>query len=558
MDWLNSLLFSDGIAHTILIYSFVIFTGLLLGKIKIFGISLGATFVLFMGILVGHFGFSVNHEISDFIKDFGLILFIYSIGLQVGPGFFSSFKKGGITLNLLAGGIVLLGVLVTIAFYYILDGRVSMPMLVGIMSGAVTNTPGLGAAQEALRQAHDAGQITEIPQIALGYAVAYPLAVVGIITSIILMRVIFRVNLSNEAKELEKDDESLQEKPERLTIKFTNKAISGKTLHQVKQIIGRKFVISRMMRDDKFFIPQSDTILKTDDILLTVASVVDAESIIAFMGEKSEMNWKESEKQLVSRRIVITRSEINGKTLGDLKLRTIYGVNITRVNRSGIDLLGSTNLVLQVGDRVMVVGELEAINKVEKLLGNALKKLNEPPIITIFVGIFLGILFGSIPFYFPGMPMPVKLGLAGGPLIVAILIGRFGYKMKLITYTTLSANLMLREIGITLFLASVGLASGGKFVETVFTGNGLMWVGLGVAITMIPLLIMGFIGRKFAKVNYYTLMGLMAGSTTDPPALAYSNSIAVNDQPAVAYSTVYPLTMFLRVIAAQLLILMFV
>ena len=558
MDWLNSLLFSDGIAHTILIYSFVIFTGLLLGKIKIFGISLGATFVLFMGILVGHFGFSVNHEISDFIKDFGLILFIYSIGLQVGPGFFSSFKKGGITLNLLAGGIVLLGVLVTIAFYYILDGRVSMPMLVGIMSGAVTNTPGLGAAQEALRQAHDAGQITEIPQIALGYAVAYPLAVVGIITSIILMRVIFRVNLSNEAKELEKDDESLQEKPERLTIKFTNKAISGKTLHQVKQIIGRKFVISRMMRDDKFFIPQSDTILKTDDILLTVASVVDAESIIAFMGEKSEMNWKESEKQLVSRRIVITRSEINGKTLGDLKLRTIYGVNITRVNRSGIDLLGSTNLVLQVGDRVMVVGELEAINKVEKLLGNALKKLNEPPIITIFVGIFLGILFGSIPFYFPGMPMPVKLGLAGGPLIVAILIGRFGYKMKLITYTTLSANLMLREIGITLFLASVGLASGGKFVETVFTGNGLMWVGLGVAITMIPLLIMGLIGRKFAKVNYYTLMGLMAGSTTDPPALAYSNSIAVNDQPAVAYSTVYPLTMFLRVIAAQLLILMFV
>ena len=558
MDWLNSLLFSDGIAHTILIYSFVIFTGLLLGKVKIFGISLGATFVLFMGILVGHFGFSVNHEISDFIKDFGLILFIYSIGLQVGPGFFSSFKKGGITLNLLAGGIVLLGVLVTIAFYYILDGRVSMPMLVGIMSGAVTNTPGLGAAQEALRQAHDAGQITEIPQIALGYAVAYPLAVVGIITSIILMRVIFRVNLSNEAKELEKDDESLQEKPERLTIKFTNKAITGKTLQQIKQMIGRKFVISRMMRDDKFFIPQSDTILKTDDILLTVASVVDAESIIAFMGEKSEMNWKESEKQLVSRRIVITRSEINGKTLGDLKLRTIYGVNITRVNRSGIDLLGSTNLVLQVGDRVMVVGELEAINKVEKLLGNALKKLNEPPIITIFVGIFLGILFGSIPFYFPGMPMPVKLGLAGGPLIVAILIGRFGYKMKLITYTTLSANLMLREIGITLFLASVGLASGGKFVETVFTGNGLMWVGLGVAITMIPLLIMGFIGRKFAKVNYYTLMGLMAGSTTDPPALAYSNSIAVNDQPAVAYSTVYPLTMFLRVIAAQFLILMFV
>lgn len=558
MDWLNSLLFSDGIARTILIYSFVIFTGLLLGKIKFFGISLGATFVLFMGILVGHFGFSVNLEISDFIKDFGLILFIYSIGLQVGPGFFSSFKKGGITLNLLAGGIVILGVLVTIAFYYILNGRVSMPMLVGVMSGAVTNTPGLGAAQEALRQAYDAGQIAEIPQIALGYAVAYPLGVVGIIISIILIRVIFKINLNKEAKDLEKDDESLQEKPERLTIKFTNKAIEGKTLHQIKQMIGRKFVISRMLRDDEFFIPQSDTILRSGDILLTIASATDAEPIIAFMGERTETNWKESEKQLVSRRIVITRSEINGKTLGYLKLRTIYGVNVTRVNRSGFDLLGSANLVLQVGDRVMVVGELEAINKVEKLLGNALKKLNEPPIITIFVGIFLGVMFGSIPFYLPGMPMPVKLGLAGGPLIVAILIGRFGYKMKLITYTTLSANLMLREVGITLFLASVGLVSGGQFVETVFTNSGLLWIGAGIAITMIPLLIVGFIGRKFAKINYYTLMGLMAGSTTDPPALAYANSVAVNDEPAVAYSTVYPLTMFLRIIAAQLLILIFV
>lgn len=558
MDWLNSLLFSDGIAHTILIYSFVIFTGLLLGKIKIFGVSLGATFVLFMGIIVGHFGFSVNHETADFIKDFGLILFIYSIGLQVGPGFFSSFKKGGITLNLLAGGIVLLGVLVTIAFYYILDGRISMPMLVGVMSGAVTNTPGLGAAQEALRQAYEAGQITDIPQIALGYAVAYPLGVVGVITSIILIRVIFKINLGKEAKELEKNDESLQEQPERLTIKFTNKAIAGKTLHETKQMIGRKFVISRMMRNDEYFIPQSDTVLEIDDILLAVASSIDAEPIVAFMGEKTTMDWKESDKQLVSRRIVITRSEINGKTLGDLKLRTIYGVNVTRVNRSGFDLLGSANLVLQVGDRVMVVGELEAINKVEKLLGNALRKLNEPPIITIFVGIFLGILLGSIPLYFPGMPMPVKLGLAGGPLIVAILIGRFGYKLKLITYTTLSANLMLREVGITLFLASVGIASGGQFVETVFTGNGLLWIGVGVAITMIPLLIMGFIGRKFTKVNYYTLMGLMAGSTTDPPALAYANTVGITDEPAVAYSTVYPLTMFLRVIAAQLLILIFV
>ncbi|MHB9056272.1 MAG: putative transporter [Paludibacteraceae bacterium] len=558
MDWLNSLIFGNGIAHTILIYSLVIFTGLILGKIKFSGISLGSTFVLFMGILVGHFGFEVNHETLDFLKDFGLILFIYSIGLQVGPGFFSSFKKGGITLNLLSASIVFLGVIVTVAFFFILNGRVSMPMLVGILSGAVTNTPGLGAAQEALRQAKDAGQITDIPQIALGYAVAYPLGVVGIITSMILIRILFRIDLSKEAKEIEIEDEAIQEQPDKLTIKFNNKAIVGKTLHQIKRMIGRKFVISRMMRDNTFSIPQSDTIFQLGDILLIVASKIDAEPIIAFMGEETEMDWKTSEKQLVSRRIVITRNEINGKTLGSLRLRTIYGVNITRVSRSGIDLLGATNLILQVGDRVMVVGELDAIGKVEKLLGNTLKRLNEPPIITIFVGIFLGVLFGSIPFYFPGMPMPVKLGLAGGPLILAILIGRFGYKLKLITYTTQSANLMLREVGITLFLASVGLSSGGKFVETVFTSNGLMWVGIGFIITILPLLIIGIIGRKTLKLNYYTLIGLLAGSTTDPPALAYSSSIAPNDQPAVAYSTVYPLTMFLRVILAQILILLFI
>lgn len=461
-------------------------------------------------------------------------------------------------LNMLAAGIVLLGVIVTTSFFFILNGRVSMPMLVGIMSGAITNTPGLGAAQEALRQAFEAGQITEIPQIALGYAVAYPLGVVGIITSIVLIRFLFKIDLQKEAHELENDDEATLEKPDKLTLKFTNKAMAGKSLHHIKEMIGRKFVVSRMKRDENYFIPQSETLLQYGDILLVVASKADTESIIAIMGEELEMNWKESEKHLVSRRIVITRNEINGKTLGSLRLRSNFGVNITRVNRSGIDLLGATNLVLQVGDRVMVVGELEAIEKVEKLLGNALKKLNEPPVITIFVGIFLGILFGSIPFYFPGMPMPVKLGLAGGPLIVAILIGRFGYKLKLITYTTQSANLMLREIGITLFLASVGLASGSQFVETVFTSNGLMWVGIGFLITVIPLLMIGIVGRKAVKLNYYTLIGLLAGSTTDPPALAYSSSIAPNDQPAVAYSTVYPLTMFLRVIMAQILILLFI
>ncbi len=558
MEWLTSLLFNDGIAHTILIYSFVIFIGLLLGKIKFFGISLGATFVLFAGIAVSHFGFMVDHELADFIKEFGLILFVFSIGLQVGPGFFSSFKEGGIKLNMYAAGIVLLGVLTTVAFYFILNGRVSMPMMVGIMSGAVTNTPGLGAAQEALRQAFEAGQISEIPQIALGYAVAYPLAVVGIITSIIMIRVFFKINLEKEARESDTDESSVQEAPEGMTVKVTNKALDNKSLQKLSSLVGREFVVSRIYRDGDFIIPKLDTTIHLNDVLYVVTSHADNESIVAFLGEIAEINWKLSEEKLVSRRIVITQSNINGKTLGSLRLRTNYGVNVTRVNRSGIDLLAQPNLALQVGDRVMVVGELEAIEKVESVLGNALKKLNEPPIITIFVGIFLGIIFGSIPVYFPGMPMPVKLGLAGGPLIIAILIGRFGYKMKLITYTTLSANLMIREIGITLFLASVGLQAGGQFVETVFTSDGLLWIGLGLGITMIPLLIMGTIARKVGKLNYYTLMGMMAGSTTDPPALAYSSTVAVNDQPAVAYSTVYPLTMFLRVLMAQILILIFV
>ncbi len=557
MEWLNSLLFNEGIAHTILLYSLVIWLGVLLGKMKIAGISLGPTFVLFVGLLIGHLGFTVNHEVADFVRDFGLILFIYSIGLQVGPGFFSTFKRGGMQLNLMAAGVVLLGAGVTVALYYMLNGRVSMPMMVGVMSGAVTNTPGLGAAQEALRQAHEAGQIAEVPQIALGYAVAYPLAVVGIILSMVLLRIVFRINMAREEQDLEASGESLAEKPEKLTLRLTNKALSGRKLHEIKELVGRSFVISRMMRKGYYSIPKTDTILMEGDLLLVIAASGDVEPIMVFIGEKVDMDWKPSEQHLASRRIVITRSEINGKTLGSLRLRTLYGVNITRVHRSGIDLLGSPNLVLQVGDRVIVVGELGDIEKVEKFLGNTLKRLDEPHIITIFIGIFLGILIGSVPFFIPGIPMPVKLGLAGGPLIVSILIGRFGFKLKLITYTTQSANFMLREIGISLFLASVGLLSGGKFAETVFSGDGLLWIGLGFIITVIPLLIMGFIGRRFAGLNYFTLTGLLAGSTTDPPALSYAGSISGNDQPAVAYSTVYPLTMFLRVILAQLLILAF-
>ncbi len=556
LDWLISLFTEEGIAHTILLYAFVIAMGVMIGKVKFFGVSLGVTFVLFVGILVGHLGFSANPELMHFMREFGLILFIYSIGLQVGPGFFSSFKKGGMQQNLLAASVVLLGVGVTIALYYIFAGRIPMSMFVGILSGAVTNTPGLGAAQEALRQLFDAGQITEIPQIALGYAVAYPLGVTGIIFSLIIIRVLFKVNMEKEHEKF-KENSSSTEGTKIMTLQIHSKAIHGKNLVQIRKLIGRQFVISRLFHEGEYSIPKGETVLHNNDIVLVVAAEEDAEAVKELLGDAIEYDWKESEVKMISRRIVITRDIINGKTLGSLRLRAL-NVNCTRVIRSGFDLFASEDLVLQVGDRVVVVGSPESIKRIEEVLGNTLNRLNEPHLITLFIGIFLGIIFGSIPFFIPGMPMPVKLGLAGGPLVVAILLGRFGFKLKLITYTTQSANLLLREIGITLFLASVGIASGDKFVETVVHGDGLLWVACGVLITMIPLLIVGIFGRKVMKMNYFTLMGLLAGSTTDPPALAYANATAGNDAPAVAYSTVYPLTMFLRVILAQILILAFV
>lgn len=556
IDWLISLFTENGVAHTILLYSFVIALGVWVGKVKFFGVSLGVTFVLFVGILVGHLGFNANAELMHFIREFGLILFIYSIGLQVGPGFFSSFKKGGMKMNLLAATVVFLGVGTTIGLYYLFAGRIPMAMFAGILSGAVTNTPGLGAAQEALRQLFDAGQITEIPEIALGYAVAYPLGVVGIILSLILLRVIFKVNLDKEQKEIIEARET-QEGAQIITLKINSKAIHGKTLIDIRKLMGRQFVVSRLFQNGEYSIPKGDTVLFNGDIVLIVAADHDATPVSELMGDVVEHDWKESEGQMISRRIVITRDKINGKTLGSLRLRAL-NVNCTRVIRSGFDLFASEDLVLQVGDRVVVVGSPDSIKRIESVLGNTLKRLDEPHLITLFTGIFLGIIFGSIPFYIPGMPMPVKLGLAGGPLVVAILIGRFGSKLKLITYTTQSANLLLREIGITLFLASVGISAGGQFVETVIHGDGLLWVACGVIITMLPLLITGIIGRKAMKMNYFTLMGLLAGSTTDPPALAYANTTAGNDAPAVAYSTVYPLTMFLRVVMAQILILLFV
>lgn len=551
MDWLESLLWdSTSVAHIVCLYAFVISVGVLLGKIKVFGVSLGVTFVLFTGILMGHFGFTGETHILHFIREFGLILFVFCIGLQVGPSFFSSFKKGGMTLNMLAVGIVALNIIVTLAIYFIANGQVELPMMIGVLYGAVTNTPGLGAAQEALNQLHYTGD-----PIALGYACAYPLGVVGIIGSIIAIRYIFRINLSKEDKELQSQESDMKHHPHMLHLEVRNESIDGKKLIQVKDFLGRPFVCSRIRHEGHVSIPNQDTEFHIGDQLFIVCSEEDAAAVTAFIGREIQVDWEKQDMPMVSRRILVTKSEINGKKLGSMHFRSMYGVNVTRVNRSGMDLFADPNLVLQVGDRVMVVGQQDAVERVAGVLGNQLKRLDTPNIITIFVGIFLGILLGSLPIAFPGMPTPVKLGLAGGPLVVAILIGRFGHKLRLVTYTTMSANLMLREIGIVLFLASVGIEAGEHFVQTVVEGNGLYYVGYGFLITVIPLLVIGIIARLYYKVNYFTLMGLIAGSTTDPPALAYANQISGNDAPSVGYSTVYPLTMFLRILAGQMILL---
>ena len=551
MNWLESLLWDQAsVAHIFCLYALVISLGVLLGKIKFFGVSLGVTFVLFTGILMGHFGFTGEIHILHFLREFGLILFVFCIGLQVGPSFFSSFKKGGMTLNLLAVGIVLLNIVVTLAIYFLANGRVELPMMIGILYGAVTNTPGLGAAQEALNQLNYTGE-----PIALGYACAYPLGVVGIIGSIIAIRYIFRISFAKEEEQIKTQDADTKHKPHNMHLEVRNESINGKTLMQVKDFLGRPFVCSRMRHEGHVSIPNHETVFHTGDQLFIVCSEEDAEAITAFIGKEIQVDWEKQDMPMVSRRILVTKSEVNGKKLGSMHFRSMYGVNVTRVNRSGMDLFADPNLILQVGDRVMVVGQQDAVERVAGVLGNQLTRLDTPNIVTIFVGIFLGIVLGSLPIAFPGMPTPVKLGLAGGPLVVAILIGRFGHKLKLVTYTTMSANLMLREIGIVLFLASVGIEAGEHFVQTVVHGDGLLYVGYGFLITVIPLLIIGIVARLYYKVNYFTLMGLIAGSTTDPPALAYANQVSGNDAPSVGYSTVYPLSMFLRIIAGQMILL---
>lgn len=549
MEWLSSLFLNEGIAHSILMFSVVIALGILLGKIKIAGISLGITWVIFVGIAFSHFGFRVDDHTLHFVKEFGLILFVYSIGMQVGPSFFSSFKKEGLTLNILSTSIVALGVITTVVIYYITG--LPITTMVGILSGAITNTPGLGAAQQAYTDT--TGNI-DTSSISLGYAVAYPLGVVGIIVSLIAIKYMFRVKIDNEEREFNANTEHTEEAT-KIYLAVKNPALFGKTIFDITHLIDKRFVVSRVYHiDSGAEIASSNTTLNEGDKLLVILRLHDVDALTAFIGEPTTVDVVND--TLSVRSIILTKSKINGKTLGQLQLRNAYGVNITRISRAGIDLVPTANLSLQIGDRVKVVGKESSIDMVEKLLGNSIKQLREPNLIAIFLGIFIGVIFGSIPFTFPGIPQPVKLGLAGGPLIVALLLSRFGPKYKLVTYTTTSANLMLREIGIALFLASVGLGAGANFIGTIVNEGGYMWIGYGVIITMLPLLIVGIFGRYVLKINYLTLMGLLAGSTTDPPALAYSNAAAGSNIPSISYATVYPLTMFLRVLTAQLLILL--
>ena len=550
MDLFNTL-FTPGnvnLASTIALYSFVIAVGIWLGKLKIGGVSLGVTFVLFVGILMGHFGYTVNGEILHFVREFGLIIFIFAIGLQVGPGFFSSFKEGGVRLNMLAVIGIALNVGIVLAIYYIDRDQTSISALVGIMSGAVTNTPGLAAAQQAATN----GEVANI--MAMGYAAAYPLGVMGIIIAMFVIKGIFHIKVDKEVAEVEAEKEDSHLKPFLLSIEVTNTLVQGMTMAQLHDIIQCNFVVSRLMRPDGVLeLPVSSTSIGQGDKLLIVLSPQDEHRFLAVLGKKIEMDWQEvTPENVVSRRIVITKSEYNGVTLGSLRLHNGYNLNATRVTRAGVELLAAPNLRLQMGDKLTVVGALADIDRLAIKLGNSMKRLDHPHLITIFVGILMGIIVGSI-----NLGYGMKLGLAGGPLVVAILLSRFGYKLKLVTYTPTSASMMLRELGICLFLASVGIGAGQGFASTVFNPTGAWWVLYGFIITVVPLIIVGLIARGVYKLNFLTIMGLMGGGYTDPPALAYATGSSNNDAPAVAYSTVYPLTMFLRVVAAQVLIIAF-
>lgn len=557
--WLKTVVMGPSIAHTVFILALVIASGIALSRIKIKGVSFGMTWILFTGIVAGHFlgAESIHHDTLHFIKEFGLILFVFFIGLQVGPGFFSSLKSGGLKLISLAALVILLGAITTYVIHLITGEP--LPTMVGVMSGAVTNTPGLGAAQQAFADAGGAANKALSDSISLGYAVAYPLGVIGIIMSMIIMRYVLRIDFKKEDEGLAAMSKETN-LPHRYSVEFTNEMLDGKTIAIAHMLINRQFVVSRIMhRSGEIVMADGNSTLAIGDRLRIICSEEDSEAILAFFGKPIEMTadeWGATAMQstpLVSRRIIITREDVNGKTFADLRLRTRYGINITRVHRAGVDLIPYQGMELQVGDKVMVVGPEAAVAAAEKALGNSLKKLDHPNLFPIFIGIALGVLLGSLPLM--NVPQPVKLGLAGGPLIVAILIGRFGPHFKMVTYTTMSANLMLREIGLAMFLAAVGIGAGDGFVDAIVNG-GYKWIGYGVIITVLPLILVALLARLKFKVNYYTLMGLMSGAMTDPPALGFANQSSGNDMPAIGYATVYPVVMFLRVLTAQLMMLM--
>lgn len=545
--------FSGGVAHSVMILSLVIGTGYILGKIRVAGISLGVTWILFVGIFFGHFSVTLDANLLSFIKEFGLILFVYSIGLQVGPRFFAAFKAGGLKLNLIAVGSIFLSVLIAVVLHLV--SGLPITTMVGILCGAITNTPGMGAAQQAYTDATGAAA----PDTAMGYAVAYPLGVIGVILVILLLRVIHRIDPKKE-EAAARDAGSQDGQVETLTVEVTEENADGKTIRQIRPKNAPNFVISRILRREggEVELVRDDTVLHNGDQILIIASSADLPAIAALFGKPGKLDLKTQAKgNLVSRQILITKNELHGKSLGHLNLQGNFDVSVTRVNRAGVDLVAENSLHLQIGDRLTIVGSEDAIRQAEKILGNSIKRLNHPNLIPVFIGIVLGCILGSIPIPIPGIPYPVKLGLAGGPLIVSILISRFGPDCRLVTYTTESANLMLREVGIALFLASVGLGAGDGFVETIVNQNGFIWIAYGALITIIPWLVMGFLGKRVFGVNYYTLIGVLSGANTNPPALAFSSEQTSCDAPAVGYATVYPLAMFLRVLTAQLLVLIF-
>jgi len=554
MNWFSSLFFGTGIAHSIFVLALAIAIGIFLGtKLKIKGITLGITWILFCAIACSHFGMTLDPLVESFAKDLGLILFVYSIGLQVGPGFFSSFGKGGLRLNMLAASIVVLGC-VTAYVIHLLSGT-DIATMTGVLFGAVTNTPGLGAAQQTYQ---DLTGISN-PDIASGYAMAYPLGVVGILFSMMLIKWVFRIKMDKEEEKVASEKGEVQQ-VEHYDLKLTNPQIEGLHVRDLGLLTHVTIVVSRVLDNNgNEFMPDAETLLHVGDQVRLVTDKKNERTVL-LLGEKADIRWDEKEKNihLVSQHIVVTKDKINGKQICDLKVRDAFHITITRVRRAGIELLATPELRLQLGDRLTVVGEKEAVEKISKAFGNSAKKLDAPNLASLFFGIILGVTLGSIPFALPGLSQPFKLGIAGGSLIVAILMGAFGTKWHLVTYTTTSANLMIREIGISLFLASVGFGAGKSFIPTL-VGGGYVWIGYGVLITLLPLVIIGVIGRKWMKLDYFSLMGLIAGSTTDPPALAYATSqSSMNDRAAVAYSTVYPLTMFLRVLTGQLMILLFI